>query len=63
MRLGGQLRLAPNAVIGWDMSAALALGRAMGVDMRAAAELLPEIEAQMVRNLNAQIKAGGGDND
>ena len=41
MRLGGQLRLAPNAVIGWDMSAALALGRAMGVDMRAAAELLP----------------------
>lgn len=58
LRLGGQLRLAPNAVIGWDMGAALALARALGVNMRAAAELLPEIEAEMVRQLNDQIRAG-----
>lgn len=59
MRLGGQLRVAPNAIIGWDMGAALALGRALGVSTRAAAELLPEIEAEMVRKVNEQIKAGG----
>lgn len=58
MRLGGQMRIAPSAVIGWDMGAALALGRALGVNTRAAAELLPEIEAEMVRKLNEQIKAG-----
>lgn len=60
LRLGGQLRLAPNAVIGWDMSAALALARALGVPAQAAAELLPEIEAEMVRQLNDQIKLGSG---
>lgn len=59
MRLGGQLRVAPNAIIGWDIGAALALGRALGVNERAAAELLPEIEAEMVRKVNEQIKAGG----
>ena len=30
-RLGSQLRVLPGAVIGWDMSAALALGDALGV--------------------------------
>lgn len=59
MRLGGQLRVAPNAIIGWDIGAALALGRALGVNERAAAELLPEIEAEMVRKVNEQIRAGG----
>ena len=45
----------PGAVIGWDMSAALALGDALGVPAPAAAELLPEIEAVMVRRLNEEI--------
>jgi hypothetical protein len=39
-------------VLGWDMSAALAMAAALGVDARAAAELLPAIEAVMVRRLN-----------
>ena len=54
-RLGGQLRINPGAVIGWDMGAALALAAALGIDAMVAAELLPEIEAVMVRRLNEAI--------
>jgi hypothetical protein len=54
-RLGGQLRVVPGAVIGWDMAAALALGRALGVSALAIAELLPAIEAVMVRKINEQL--------
>ena len=55
LRLGGQLRVIPGAVIGWDMGAALALGAALGIEPLIAAELLPEIEAVMVRRLNEAI--------
>ncbi len=58
-RLGGQLRVLPGAVIGWDMSAALALGDALGVPQLAMAELLPVIEAVMVRRLNEELAASG----
>ncbi len=51
---------AAPAVIGWDLSAALALAAALGVPPLAVAELLPEIEAVMVRRLNEQIDTGGG---
>ncbi|HMQ95541.1 hypothetical protein [Amaricoccus sp.] len=54
-RLGGQLRVIPGAVIGWDMGAALSLATALGIAPMAAAELLPEIEAVMVRRLNETI--------
>ncbi|WP_333834991.1 DUF7697 family protein [Rubrimonas sp.] len=60
-RLGGQLRAIPGAVLGWDMNAALAMAQALGVPARAAAELLPVIEAVMVRKLNQQIASGGGE--
>jgi hypothetical protein len=59
-RLGGQLRVLPGAVIGWDMSAALALGGALGVPPVAMAELLPVIEAVMVRKLNEELATNGG---
>ncbi len=49
------------SVIGWDMTAALAMGRALGVSQRAVAEMLPVIEVEMVRKVNAQM-AGSGDN-
>jgi hypothetical protein len=49
----------PGAVVGWDMSAALALGDALGVPPLAMAELLPVIEAVMVRNLNEEMAANG----
>jgi len=53
LRLGGQLRAVAGpgglAVLGWDLTAALALARALGVCERAAAEWLPAIEAEMVR--------------
>jgi hypothetical protein len=41
-------------VIGWDMGAALALASALGICRIAAAELLPAIEAVMVRKVNEQ---------
>ena len=54
------MRIAPGAVIGWDMSAALALGQALGVPPLALAELLPGIEAVMVLKLNEQKEADHG---
>jgi hypothetical protein len=54
-RLGGQLRILPGAVIGWDMGAALALDAALGISPTAIAELLPAIEAVMMRKLNEQM--------
>ncbi|EAQ43699.1 hypothetical protein MED193_12548 [Roseobacter sp. MED193] len=61
-RLGGQVRLVAGAsggaVTGWDMSAALQLGAALGVAPRVIAELLPAIEAVMVRKVNEQIGSG-----
>jgi hypothetical protein len=59
MRLGGQLRVAKPYVIGWDMAAALSLARALGVNTRAAAEWLPDIESAMVRKVNEQIPRQG----
>ena len=59
-RLGGQLRVIPGAVLGWDMGAALALAHALGIDTLITAELLPEIEAVMVRKLNEQIGENHG---
>jgi hypothetical protein len=50
------LRVIPGAVLGWDMGAALCLAAALGIDALVAAELLPEIEAVMVRKLNEQIE-------
>ncbi len=41
------------------MGAALALAHALGIDALIVAELLPEIEAVMVRKVNEQI--GGSD--
>ena len=59
---GGQLRLAPmGGVIGFDMTALLAMARAPGVDPAAAAELLPHVEAVVVGKLNEQAASGGGD--
>ncbi|WP_375569704.1 hypothetical protein ABWH93_16990 [Seohaeicola saemankumensis] len=56
-RLGGQLRVLGPAVIGWDMGAALQLGAALGISPIAIAELLPPIEAVMVRKINDEMAA------
>ncbi|WP_296540577.1 hypothetical protein [Rhizorhabdus sp.] len=50
----------PGAVIGWDMSSALALGDALGVPPLPMAELLPVIEAVMVAKLNEQMDHSHG---
>ena len=46
----------PGAVIGWDLGTALALAQALGIAPLVAAELLPEIEAVMVRKLNEAVE-------
>jgi hypothetical protein len=48
-----------SAVLGWDMGAALQLGAALGVCPSAIAELLPAIEAVMVRKTNEETGSGG----
>jgi len=55
-KLTGQLHAVPGAVLGLDMTAALACAHALGVDTLVCAELLPEVEGMMVRGLNAQIR-------
>jgi hypothetical protein len=47
-------------VIGWDMGTALALASALSVCRVATAELLPAIEAVMVRKLNEQMDQNNG---
>ncbi|QRI64519.1 hypothetical protein JQ506_05830 [Shinella sp. PSBB067] len=49
-----------TVVIGWDITAALAMARALGIDPLVAAECLPGIEAVMVRKLNEQMAAERG---
>jgi len=45
-------------VLGWDIGAALAMAHVLGIDTLIATELLPEIEAVMVRKLNEQMEGG-----
>ena len=59
-RLGGQLRATQQTILGWDMGAALAMARALGINGLVAMELLPEIEAIMVKRVNEQIGAQDG---
>jgi len=60
-RLGGQMRIAPSGgIIGWDMTAALALARALGVPRVAVAELLPAIETVMVAKLFERMEQEHG---
>ena len=54
------MRVIPGAVLGWDMGAALALASGLGIDTLITAELLPEIEAVMVRKLNEAIAGNDG---
>jgi hypothetical protein len=51
------LRVIPGAILGIDMNAALAIAAALGLNTLICAELLPDIEAMMVRGLNAQVRA------
>ncbi|MCV2449257.1 hypothetical protein [Paracoccus sp. DMF] len=59
--MSGQLRAIPGAVLGWDMGAALEMGRALGIAPLAVVELLPVIEAEMIRQTNQKIEEGRGD--
>ena len=49
------MRVAGKAVLGWEMGSAFALAQALGVNPLVVAELLPELEAVMVRRINEKI--------
>ena len=49
------MRVAGKAVLGWEMAGALALAHAMGLNPMVVAEMLPELEAVMVRRINEKI--------
>ena len=49
------MRVVGKAVLGWDMSAVMALAQALGLNPMVVAELLPELEAVMVRRINEKI--------
>ena len=49
------MRVAGKAVLGWDMGSAFALAHALGLNLMVAAELLPDLEAVMVRRINEKI--------
>ena len=58
--MGGQVRVVPGGVVGWDMTAALAMAAALGVSRLAAAEMLPALEAAAVTAINKQIGSDSG---
>lgn len=49
-----------SVILGWDMTAALQLGAAFGLSPLILAELLPPIEAVMVRKINEISQAEAG---
>lgn len=52
MKAGAQLRVAPSgAVIGYDMTAILAMANGSGTCPAATVEFMPIIEAEMVRKM------------
>ena len=59
-RMGGQVRAVPGGVVGWDMTAALAMAAALGVSTLATAEMLPALEAAAVTAINKQIGSDSG---
>ena len=59
LRAGGQIRTGGmGTVTGFDMTAVLALGAALGVPAVAIAEFFPTIEAVAVRQLNERGSDG-----
>ena len=49
-----------SVILGWDMTAALQLGAALGLSPLILAEFLPPIEAVMVRKINETSQADAG---
>ena len=51
-----QIRGGFGAVLGWDLSAGLALAQALGLNLFVVAELLPAVEAVAIRKINEHIR-------
>lgn len=58
MHCGGQVRAVPGQVIGYDMTAVMAMGQAMGVPPMATAVLMPHIERALTAALNERSSEG-----
>jgi hypothetical protein len=63
LRCAGQLRMAPNGYpLGLDLTAAFAVGAALGYDTRGLAEFLPDIETGMAAGIKTEIDRLRSDN-
>ena len=56
-----QIRGGFGVVLGWDLSAGLALAQALGLNLFVVAELLPAVEAVAIRKINEQIRQARDD--
>lgn len=61
MRAGGQIRAIPGALIGFDMTAVLAMARALDVPEALVCEMLPAIEAVMVKTTKKDTEPDGAE--
>jgi hypothetical protein len=55
LKTASQLRAVPGAAIGLDLAACLRVGRALGYDESALAELLPAAETGLIEGLNRRL--------
>lgn len=58
LRAGGQVRAIPGAVLGFDMTAVLAMARASGISEALVCEFLPAIEAVFTACANRKADDG-----
>ncbi len=56
LRAGGQIRAIPGAVLGFDMTAVLAMARATGISEALVCDFLPAIEAALVAGANQKTE-------
>lgn len=52
IRMQRQLRVSMGGIVGFDMTAALTMAEALGVDAIAVAEILPAVEAVAMTRMN-----------
>ena len=56
LRAGGQVRAIPGAVLGFDMTAVLAMARAAGISEALVYDFLPAIEVTFVASANKKTE-------
>lgn len=60
LRSGGQIRAVPGALLGFDMTAVLAMATALGIPGALVCEFMPGLEAEMVKSAAKDADSDGG---